>query len=76
MNRAELHAKHRELLAKRDASHARLTSEIEQVERDIQKAACDADVARRPKWHAATDEQRSYWHFMGFDPDDPDVPTD
>lgn len=29
-----------------------------------------------PKWAAMSEEQKNWCYFMGYDPDNPDVPTD
>lgn len=50
-----------------DAEHARLVQE-----------GCERSVRENhsPKFNAMTPEQQQHCLFMGFDPDNPDVPLD
>ncbi len=52
------------------------SAEIEEIHRREQHEAHERGLAQSPKWNAMTPAQQQYCAFMGFDPDNPDVPLD
>lgn len=70
--RERLYQKRDALVAQHHKVNADYLTKIAEIDRQIRRSS-----QRSPsKWDGASEEQRNYWHFMGFDPDDPDVPTD
>lgn len=71
-----LHQKHSRLVRERDEDFRRASGEIDELSEAIKKEAHEEGMKRSPKWAALTESQRNYCHFMGIDPDEPDVPSD
>jgi hypothetical protein len=65
-----------ELLAQR----RKLDAEIEAESRhQVDEAAVRMEALHKqqhPKLHAMSKEQQNWCYFMGYDPDNPDIPTD
>lgn len=62
------------------AAKRKIESEIAREEMHLlneRGKLAEAQYAKEhPKWAALSEEQKNWCYFMGYDPDNPDVPTD
>jgi hypothetical protein len=62
------------------AAKRRIEAAIDEEERRLlaerAKRAEELHAAEHPKWSAASPELQRWYQFLGYDPDNPDVPLD